>query len=223
MRIDFTLNPDQNASGMTLGVLALGNIGGIDNSGLKRAKEALEGAMREKYGQMTRAELKSLHPMDVYISYYKKFGYTYHVLPQMESILRGKDIPNVLPPVAAMFMAELKNMLLTAGHDLDKIVLPLRLTQSVGNEIMPTLSGRDVATVQGDYMITDQKGVISAILRGCDARTAISETTKNVLYTVYVPAGIDKECIRNHLDDIEAYVRSFSKAPEIILKEIYST
>jgi DNA/RNA-binding domain of Phe-tRNA-synthetase-like protein len=222
MRIDFTIDPDQNTSGMALGVLALGKIGGADNNGLKRVKEALEGAMREKYSQMTRAELKALHPMDVYISYYKKFGYTYHVLPQMESILRGKDIPNVLPPVAAMFMAELKNMLLTAGHDLDKIVLPLRLRRSTGNEIMPALSGRDVVTVQGDYMITDREGVISAILRGCDARTAITETTKNVIYTVYAPAGIDNECVRNHLDDIEAYVRTFSKAPELMLKEFYS-
>jgi DNA/RNA-binding domain of Phe-tRNA-synthetase-like protein len=161
--------------------------------------------------------------MDVYVAYYKKFGYTYHVLPQLESVAQGKDIPDVLPPVTAMFMAELKNMVLTAGHDLDKLVPPLRLARSTGNEVMPTLSGKELLPVQGDYMITDREGVISAILRGCDARTAMSAETKNVVYTAYAPAGIDPELVSKHLDDIVEYIRLFSDAPVIILKKLFRT
>lgn len=42
---------------------------------------------------------------DAYILYYKKFGYTYHVLPQLESVIKGKTIPFGLPLVEAMFIA----------------------------------------------------------------------------------------------------------------------
>jgi DNA/RNA-binding domain of Phe-tRNA-synthetase-like protein len=208
--------------GMTLGVLAVENAAGTDNGTLKEAKRDLEAALREQYGSRPRAELKALHPMDVYVAYYKRFGYTYHVLPQLESVAGGKEIPGVLPSVAAMFMAELKNMMLTAGHDLDKIAGPLTLCVSTGQEVMPTLSGKDAATIPGDFMVTDREGVISAILRGCDARTSITASTKNVIYTAYAPPGIDAALVRHHLDDIEASVRLYSDSPVTLLKEVYS-
>ena len=210
--------------GMTLGVLAVQNAGGPDPEGrLKRLRQELELSLREKYGQTDRAALKATPPLDVYIAYYKKFGYTYHVLPQLESVARGKSIPDALPPVAAMFMAELKNMLLTAGHDLDKLVGPLTLARAAGDELMPAMSGKDVMMVAGDCMVTDREGVISAILRGCDRRTVITGATKNVLYTVYAPEGTGQEPVRRHLDDIESYIRAYAEAPVTLLKEIYLT
>lgn len=221
--IDLVIQADGSTAEMAVGVLAIGTIGGAASDRLRQEKEALEEELRERFGLLTRGDLKSQHPMDVYVAYYKKFGYTYHVLPQLESVAHGKGIPEALPPVTAMFMAELKNMLLTAGHDLDKVVSPLRLMRSAGNEIMPSLSGKVVTTVQGDFMIADREGVISAIMRGCDARTAITEETKNVIYTVYAPAGIDHALVMKHLDDIEAYIRLFSNAPELLIKEIYNT
>jgi DNA/RNA-binding domain of Phe-tRNA-synthetase-like protein len=208
--------------GIALGVLVMENAGGTDDADiLKRRKQELVASLREQYGSLGRAALKALHPMDVFTAYYRKFGYTYHVLPQLESVLRGKDIPDVLPPVAAMFMAELKNQLLTAGHDADKIAPPLTLLKSTGNELMASLSGKDVTTVPGDFMVSDREGVISAILRGCDSRTAVTPSTRNVLYTVYAPEGIARELVRHHLDDIEAYVRLYAEAPVTVLKEVY--
>jgi len=61
-------------------------------------------------------------------------GYTYHVLPQIEAVINSKTIPSGSPLVEAMFMTELTNMLLTAGHDLDKIEVPLSLKVSNGGE-----------------------------------------------------------------------------------------
>lgn len=216
------LNIGENVRGVLLGVLAMENTGGTDLNGcLKEHKQALEASLREKYGSLERAALKATHPMDVYVGYYKRFGYTYHVLPQLESVARGKKIPDVLPPVAAMFMAELKNMMLTAGHDLDRLVPPLTLALSTGGEIMPALGGKDVPTVPGDFMVTDVEGVISAVLRGCDRRTAITEVTKNVFYTAYAPEGIGEDLVRRHLDDIEAYIRLYAGSPVTVLKEVY--
>ena len=213
---------DGTARGVLLGVLAVENAGGAAyKDGLIQRRHALEAELRERYGQLDRAALKALHPMDVYAAYYKRFGYTYHVLPQLESVLKGKDIPDVLPPVAAMFMAELRNMVLTAGHDLDRLVLPLTLAASTGKEILPSLSGRAVLTVPGDFMVSDREGVVSAVLRGCDRRTAVTAETKNVLYTAYAPEGIGRDLVLRHLDDIESYVRTYADAPATVIKEVY--
>lgn len=63
-----------------------------------------------------------------YAAYYKKFKKSYHVLAQLESVIfNGRWLPNTAALVAAMCMAELKNMLLIAGHDLDKITLPVHV------------------------------------------------------------------------------------------------
>ena len=194
-----------------LGVLIVENVDNSFPDKLKSVKLEAEKRLREKYGGLDRAGLKALHPLDTYISYYKKYGYSYHVLPQLESVIKGKTIPDVLPLVEAMFIAELDNMLLTAGHDLEKIEFPLKLSVSSGQEIFTAMSGREVTSVQGDFMISDQKSVISSILRGPDSRTAITELTSRAIYTVYAPAGVEAELVYKHLNDIGAYVKAFSK------------
>jgi DNA/RNA-binding domain of Phe-tRNA-synthetase-like protein len=203
---------------VALGVLVMRNIrpAGDDNA-LAQAKKSLEQALRDRYGALTRAELKALHPMDMFVAYYKKHRDTYHVLPQLESILRGREIPEVLPPVTAMFMAELKNMLLTSGHDLALVQQPMRLEMTTGQDPMTSLGGKELLTIPGDFMVTDEAGVLSAILRGADARTAINEKTRDVVYTVYAPAGVENDTVISHLDDIEAYVRLF--APDVVTEE----
>ena len=117
----------ERAGDCMLGFLAAENVGSIARHKIKPMTDELEENIRRQYGQMTRSELKALHPMDSYVACYRKFGYTYHVLPQLESVCRGRAIPGGLPLVAIMFMAELGNFLLTAGHDLDRIHAPLRL------------------------------------------------------------------------------------------------
>ncbi len=205
----------------SLGLLIMECIQNMDPDGrLTVIKHDLEVSLRDQYAQIARSELKSVYPMDIYVSYYKRFGYTYHVLPQIESVVKGKAIPDVSPLVEAMFMSELKNMLLTAGHDFDQIKAPLRLMVSTGQESYPSLSGRDVTAVSGDFMISDQEAVISSILRGPDLRTAITEQTSRVLYTVYVPSGVEHQLIFQHLNDIETYVRTFSEGATTSLKHV---
>ena len=203
-----------------VGLLLIENMTINDANALSQAKRTLEASLRERYGAIGRGELKALHPMDVYVSYYKKFGYTYHVLPQLESVLRGKAIPDVLPPVEAMFMAELKNGLLTAGHDMDRICLPLCFAVASQEAQYMTMGGREAAVVVGDAVAEDREGVISSILRGPDRRTAITEGTRRVLYTVYAPAGIGTETVKAHLADMETYVRLFSKNAVAVLSEV---
>ncbi len=198
-------------NGCLVGILVMSDINNLSLSNtLDIARLRLEEEIRKNFGSMNRQELKQIYPMEAYVSYYKKFGYTYHVLQQLESVAHGKNIPNVSAVVEAMFMAELKNMLLTAGHDLEKIKLPLILKQSSGDESYTGINGKLVITVPGDIMIMDDESVISSILKGPDSKTRIGEKARQVLFTVYAPTGINENDIIRHLNDIESNIHVFS-------------
>ena len=95
---------------------------------LELRKGALEESLRARFAGQDRAAIKALPAIQAYQAYYKRFDKTYHIQLQLESVaLKGKPIPRVAALVEAMFMAELKNLLLTAGHDLDRLQLPIGL------------------------------------------------------------------------------------------------
>ncbi len=163
--------------------------------------------------QSNKAALATLPTVQPYVAYYAKFKKTYHVLLQLESVaLKGKPLPRVAALVEAMFMAELKNQLLTAGHDLDSLREPIQLDVAKGGEHYTLLNGKEETLKAGDMFIADAEGVTSSILYGPDYRTRITPETRNVLFTVYAPPGIDHFAVRHHLEDIQTYVRLI--APE---------
>lgn len=194
----------------SLGLMVMNQVHQQKTQGFAKAKESLENRLRNDYEKMSRSELKSVFPMSVYMAYYRKFGYTYHVFGQLESVIKGKQLPDGHPLVDVMFMAELKNLLLTAAHDWEKVKPPLALGCSHGDELFTTLSGREVTTVAGDLMIYDQEAIISSILRGPDQRTCVDGNTSAVAYTVYGLPGIEENLIKQHLQDLEDGVRIFS-------------
>jgi DNA/RNA-binding domain of Phe-tRNA-synthetase-like protein len=217
---DFHNQLGSSSQSCTMGLLV---IEGINNRTSDEKMESLKleviGLIQRKYGMIDRKEIKSLHPMDIYSAYYKKFGYTYHLLLQMESVIRGKPMPVVSCAVDAMFMAEMKNWLLTAGHDLAKISFPLNLKVATG-ERYNAINAKSVLTVPGDIMVEDGQGVISSILRGPDSRTSISGHSSRVLYTIYAPAGIEERLIIQHMEDIESYIKVISDKSIIRMKTI---
>ncbi len=103
---------------------------------LQTRKRDVELELRARFSAKTPNELDSIHPFSIYSAYYRKFDKTYHVTGQLKSIVfKDKSIPSVAALVEAIFIAELKNGLLTAGHDLDRIEPPLHLEAATGNEI----------------------------------------------------------------------------------------
>jgi hypothetical protein len=83
---------------------------------LENSKRKLESELRTRFS--SKEKLLCHKPIMDYSNYYKRYTKTYHVLQQLESIIfKNKSIPCVAGLVEAMFMAELKNGLLTAGHD----------------------------------------------------------------------------------------------------------
>lgn len=191
---------------------------------LEKRKAELEESLRAQFAGQDRAAIASHPVLKVYAEYYKRFKKTYHVQLQLESIvLKGKSIPTVASLVECMFMAEVKNMLLTAGHDLDKLQLPLTLDVTQGTESYTVMRGETQTVKAGDMIISDQIGIISDIIYGPDQRTQITESTRNVVFTVYTPAGIEETLITKHLEDMRDYVLVVAPDAEVELMQVYGS
>ena len=204
-----------------MGILAMKN---VDPSAPLDPVEVSEtmAEIRRRYGHLDRAGLKALYPIRAYADYYRTFGYSYHVLAQLESVLKGKKqlrAPSGL--LLSMFLSEIESMLLTAGHDLAALRTPLRLKLAAGGEVYRSISGKDVQTVKDDLMVCSGSDVVSSILRGPDSQSRITKTTTNVLFTVYAPHGIETEDIGTDLRNLERRIRSFSPASDTTVLHVY--
>ena len=209
--------------GAAVGILTMQGATNPDgHAELDARKEALENELRARFSGHDRAALKSIPVIRAYSDYYKRFGKSYHVQLQLESIvLKGKAIPRVAALVESMFMAELKNQLLTAGHDLDVLEMPVGVDVAQGDEHYTRINGQEQQMKAGDMMISDARGIISSIVYGPDQRTRITPETKHVLFTVYAPPGIDAEAVRLHLEDIRTNVLVASPDARTEVLEVY--
>lgn len=195
--------------GAAAGMLAVRDVTNPPRSeALEARKVELEARLRERFGAMTRADLRAVPPLDAYEAYFRRYRKTFHVRLQLESVaLKGKPIPSVATLVEAMFVAELEHLLLTAGHDLDTLALPVRLDVATGGEPYTLLGGQEASLEPGDMYMADGRGVISSILFGPDSRTRMTSETRAALFAVYAPPGIGAEAVDRHLAAIEANVR----------------
>lgn len=187
-----------------------------------KTKMAVIDDLFKQYENYNRKDFVKSEPICHYINYYKKFKKTYHVLLQLESVvLKSHPVPNVSTLVESMFLAELKNLLLTATHDFDKIQFPLELKLAEGNESFIGISGKQQSTTKNDMLLCDAEGIISSILNGPDYRTQITSDTKNAIFYTYVPNDIKDNIILNHLNDIVSYVSIFAPDAKVDLLNIF--
>jgi DNA/RNA-binding domain of Phe-tRNA-synthetase-like protein len=172
---------------------------------LEAAKRQLEERLRDAAGASSPAADRVLR---AYVDYYRARGRTYHVKAQLESVARkGRPIPSRAALVEAMFMAELENLILTAGHDLDALVPPVHADVTADGARYVLLGGTEVVLERGDMMMADCTGIVSTVLRGPDLRTRITPQTRNAFFAVYAPAGVGEDTVRAHLEDIRANVQ----------------
>jgi DNA/RNA-binding domain of Phe-tRNA-synthetase-like protein len=192
------------------------------HAALEGRKAELEAQLRSRYSDYDRAALKALPAIQAYNAYFRRFKKTYHVQLQLESVvLKGKPVPRVTALVEAMFMAELENLLLTAGHDLGALQVPVQIGVADGSERYIRLNGQEQVLKAGDMMIADAQGVISSVLYGPDRRTRITPETRQVFFTVYAPPGIDKGAVQAHLQDIQANVSLIAPEAEMVVLSVY--
>ena len=209
--------------GAYVGVLAMRGVSNpSQHPELEKRKKELEEHLRAQFSGQDRIAMLSLPVLQAYNNYYRRFKKSYHVQLQVESIAwKGKSIPSVSALVEAMFMAEMKNMLLTAGHDLDVLQLPLTLDVSKGTESYTLLRGDEQVLKPGDMMISDRQGVISSVIYGPDRRTQITANTRSAIFTVYAPAGIGEQAVEEHLRDIQDFILLFAPQAEQEQRRVY--
>jgi DNA/RNA-binding domain of Phe-tRNA-synthetase-like protein len=211
--------------GASLGVLVMH---GVENphqhSRLDGKKKDLEDHLRAQFSSYDRTSLRELSILASYRDYYKQFNKTYHVQHQLESVVfKDRHIPRVAALVEAMFMAELKNLLLTAGHDLDAIEPPLRIDVAEGTESYIRMNGQEQTLKAGDMMIADGNGIVSCIIYGPDRRTRIRPGTTRIVFTVYAPPGIEGQYVSHHLEDIRENVTVIAPGAIVELLETFGT
>jgi DNA/RNA-binding domain of Phe-tRNA-synthetase-like protein len=207
-----------------VGLLAMHDVSNPQqHAGLQAQKRSLEVELREHYAGYDRAALKELPILNAYAEYYRQFKKTYHVQLQLESIaFQGKPLPTAGALVEAMFMAELEDHLLTAGHDLEAIELPLRIDVARGDERYVRLNGREQSLKAGDMYIADNQGILSSILYGPDQRTQIRPETRQVLFTTYAPPGIGDQAVRHHLETIRDNVHIIAPDATVVTLAVYT-
>ncbi len=197
--------------GAMIGIIEMTDVINTDpDSTLQKRASEVEALIKSNYAGYDRKQLLTLPALHVYADYYKRFDKTYHVLLQLESVLlKGKTIQGPSPIVLTMFLAEMKGLLLTAVHDLEKVKGELVVDVAVGNEKYITMAGTDQILKAGDMFIRDDEGILSSIIYGPDQRTMIRQDSRKILFTVYAPAGIRKEDLEDHLQDLEKQYSSF--------------
>ena len=199
--------------GTSAGILVVRNApNGPVGASVEAFRTETEESLRARCGSMDRTALRELPVYREYAAYYRRFDKSYHVLMQLESIvLKGKHVPKVSNLVTAMFAAELSSGVLTAGHDLDLLDLPLDVSLASPDEAYALLGKETLQNMKdGDLRVADRRGVIGSILYGPDDRSPIGPETKNVLYLVYGVPGVSRDAIREHLERLWERVSSLS-------------
>lgn len=212
-----------NYPGAVVGLLAMHSVANpAQHDALELRKEALERQIRARYEGCDRAALRELPELRAYHAYYKRFKKTYHVQLQLESvILKGKPLPRVASLVEAMFMAELDDLLLTAGHDLGAVMPPVGIDVADGSERLVRMNGQEQRLKPADMMIADAEGVLSSVLYGPDLRSRIRPDTKRVLFTVYGVPGITRQAVSAHLEKIKSNVLLVAPRAEVAALEVH--
>jgi DNA/RNA-binding domain of Phe-tRNA-synthetase-like protein len=219
MKLDVTEAWRAAHAGACIGLLELS---GVDNTrppaSLDDQKRATEARVRAQYAGLTRPDFSALPVMSAYVRYYKRFGKTYHVQLQLESIvLKGKRLPDVSPLVDANFMAEIDTLVLTAGHDAARLHGYLSLDVSRAGDQIVQMNGALKAMPEGDMVMRDGTGVCCSIIYGQDDRSPITPATSHVLYVAYGPAGVSAEAVEAQLRLVDEHVRLF--APAVVVEQ----
>jgi DNA/RNA-binding domain of Phe-tRNA-synthetase-like protein len=196
-------------------VIGLLELSGIENAHLSakldERKRDTEARLRERCKGFTRQDFLALPVMSDYERYYKRFNKTYHVQLQVESIvLKGKNLPDVSPLVDANFVAEVETLVLTAGHDADRLLGAISMDVSREGDHLIQMNGASKTIRPGDMIMRDAGGICCSIIYGQDNRSPISSGTSHVLYVSYAPAGVPSGTVDGHLRRIAENVRLFS-------------
>jgi DNA/RNA-binding domain of Phe-tRNA-synthetase-like protein len=203
MEITFSENLRQRHKNVHLATLIVRDVQNKEfDERLDKEKRVIEQYVRENY-----KELDNVGRLRKYNDYYFEFGEGFPVKNQIKSILTGKQIPNILCLVDAMFMTELKHACLMAGHDLDAIQGNLILDIAQEGEIFTKIDDQDQEIKKDDIVMRDGMGVIASVLWGPDNRTKIIPISKNIIYIAYFTFAVTRNGMITIMADLAKLLR----------------
>ena len=196
--------------GTAVGLLVITSVRNASpGEGLRERLRSIEAAVRARHTGRSRTDLERQPAMRPYVEHYRRFGKTYHVLLQLESVaFRRRPLAADQSLVSAMFAAEIDDLLLTAGHDLGTVRPPLVADVTRREERYVGIGTRTIDVKPGDLSIRDDDGILSAVICGPDHRTRLREDTSSALFTTYALPGISDSEVETHLRHIEELVRA---------------
>lgn len=174
---------------------------------LETKKNEIEDIIREQINMEADPMLKRFQ------NYFRQWDATYPIVYQLKNIKTGESLPQRSVLVDSMFMAELKNRILTSGHDLDTIKGNLSFDVAEGSESYVKIDGETQQLKKNDIILKDSKDILASVLYGPAQRTTISSTTENVLYLAWSPYELGKKHLRSHLSDIHSYLKLVYNTP----------
>lgn len=129
----------------------------------------------------------------------KRFGYPYD---QIQRVLDGSEIHNINNFVNTYMKYELLTNLSFSSYDLDGIEEEVLVSLAQEKESIILLGGKEVAIPKGDLVFRDKKSIFYSFTKGYADRTKLTKNTKNVLYTIDAPEGIDKRLVEENMKDL---------------------
>ena len=118
-----------------------------------------------------------------YAGYFDKWGKTYPIEFQINSIKKGRTFPQVSTHVDCMFMAELENRILTSGHDRDMIQGRLVYDLADDGEEYVKLNGKKQVLVKNVILVEKNTVLGEKLLLSGNGRCNLtnSETLESFL------------------------------------------
>jgi DNA/RNA-binding domain of Phe-tRNA-synthetase-like protein len=170
----------------------------------------VRGELSERYRDFGRADFKRLAMFEPYISYFKIFKKTYHLMLQLESFAHGeRPLPRIHPLVTVYFLGELRNGVLSSIHDADAVEGALRLVRTAGDERLTLFSGEERKAPADDASLFDELGLLTCVIQGQDARSMVTADTRRACIIAYGVPGVGRDVLDTHLEDVRGLAARF--------------
>lgn len=205
--------------GTKFGIMIIKECVEQSNAAMETARKNLETSIQEQFSGKDKSQMRAIAPFSDYHTYYKRFRKTYHVLQQCESIASGKkQVPTGITLVQPMFMAEIKNQLLTAGYDCSALQPQFHVQLADGKTEFKGMGMTARTPPKADIVFACGKTILGSIICGPDHEHRIQKNTKDVLFAIYGVPGITALQMEAHFEDIRKYVHLIT--PDAIIQDI---
>jgi len=138
-------------------------------------------------------------------AFHEKFGKSYPIEFQANSIKEGKKIPTESVLKDVLFISEMRNYCIISGHDAESLEGNLLFDLSSGDEHYTKINDKPQALKKDDIVLKENGKVITSFLYGPDSSTKIKGATKDCLYLFWFSSPISNA-------EIDRIIKEFKKS-----------